>query len=130
MQSDIADGSLRDWEVRKFDFLVGDYYIAPSFLDAVVVSLACKCFDQCPGPLVGSGLCRSIWVWSAGRTQPCCSGKSLLTLATPVLASSLTVVSSIVPLPYEAGCVSTCYRTGACQPGAAHADLALTWPSP
>ena len=38
VQSDIADGSLRDWEVRKFDFIVGDYYIAPSFLDAVVVS--------------------------------------------------------------------------------------------
>ena len=38
VQSDIADGSLRDWEIRKFDFLVGDYYIAPSFLDAVVVS--------------------------------------------------------------------------------------------
>ena len=37
-KSDIADGSLRDYEFRKFNNLVGDYYIAPSFLDNMAVS--------------------------------------------------------------------------------------------
>ena len=37
-KSDIADGSLRDWEFRKFNNLVGDYYIAPAFLDNMAVS--------------------------------------------------------------------------------------------
>ena len=32
-KSDIADGSLRDWDFRKFNNLVGDYWIAPTFLD-------------------------------------------------------------------------------------------------
>lgn len=43
-KSDIADGSLRDWEFRKFNNLVGDYYIAPAFLDNMAVS--------CPEPHV------------------------------------------------------------------------------
>lgn len=38
-KSDIADGSLRDWEFRKFEHLVGDYYVAPKFLDAMAVRL-------------------------------------------------------------------------------------------
>ncbi len=37
VESDIADGSLRKYEVRSLANIVGDYYIAPSFLDAVVV---------------------------------------------------------------------------------------------
>lgn len=36
-KSDIADGSLRAWEFRTFENLVGDYYISPRFLDAVAV---------------------------------------------------------------------------------------------
>lgn len=36
-KSDIADGSLRDWDFRKYNNIVGDYYIAPSFLDAITV---------------------------------------------------------------------------------------------
>ena len=39
-KSDIADGSLRDWQFRKFENLVGDYYVAPKFLDAMAVSAA------------------------------------------------------------------------------------------
>lgn len=38
-KSDIADGSLRDWDFRKFEHLVGDYYVAPKFLDAMAVRL-------------------------------------------------------------------------------------------
>lgn len=38
-KSDIADGSLRDWEFRKFNNLVGDYWVAPSFLDAMGVRI-------------------------------------------------------------------------------------------
>lgn len=37
-KSDIADGSLRDYEFSKFDHIVGDYYIAPRFLDNMAVS--------------------------------------------------------------------------------------------
>ena len=36
-KSDIADGSLRGWEFRKFGNLVGDYCVSPRFLDAVTV---------------------------------------------------------------------------------------------
>ena len=36
-KSDIADGSLRGWDFRTFDNLVGDYYIAPRFMDAITV---------------------------------------------------------------------------------------------
>ena len=39
-KSDIADGSLRDWDFRKFEHLVGDYYVAPKFLDAMSVRLS------------------------------------------------------------------------------------------
>ena len=38
-KSDIADGSLRAWEFRKFGNLVGDYCVSPRFLDAVTVSM-------------------------------------------------------------------------------------------
>ena len=36
-KSDIADGSLRGWEFRQFNNLVGDYCVSPRFLDAVAV---------------------------------------------------------------------------------------------
>lgn len=38
-QSDIADGSLRSWEFRTFNNIVGDYYVAPRFLDAVTLHI-------------------------------------------------------------------------------------------
>ena len=38
-KSDIADGSLRDWDFRKFNNLVGDYWVAPSFLDNMGVRI-------------------------------------------------------------------------------------------
>jgi AAA+ superfamily predicted ATPase len=39
-QSDIADGSLRhDWEFRQFNNIVGDYYVAPRFLDAIAMHI-------------------------------------------------------------------------------------------
>lgn len=41
-KSDIADGSLRAWEFRKFENLVGDYYVSPRFLDTIVVSACCR----------------------------------------------------------------------------------------
>ena len=34
-ETDIADGSLRGWQFRTFANLVGDYYVAPSFMNAV-----------------------------------------------------------------------------------------------
>ena len=37
LQSDIADGSLRGYEFRSLKHIVGDYYIAPRFLDAIGV---------------------------------------------------------------------------------------------
>jgi hypothetical protein len=50
--SDIADGSLRNYEFRSFNNLVGDYYVAPKFLDAVALHIAKNflsefgCFDR------------------------------------------------------------------------------------
>ena len=38
-KSDIADGSLRGYEFRKFENIVGDYYVAPKFLEAIAVRL-------------------------------------------------------------------------------------------
>jgi len=37
--SDIADGTLRNYEFRSFNNLVGDYYVAPKFLDAVALHI-------------------------------------------------------------------------------------------
>lgn len=31
-KSDIADGSLRAWEMRTFNNIVGDYYVAPRWV--------------------------------------------------------------------------------------------------
>lgn len=51
-KSDIADGSLRDWDFRKFNNLVGDYWIAPTFLDSMGVrsdhaqTLCCLCTNS------------------------------------------------------------------------------------
>eukprot|EP00200_Dunaliella_tertiolecta_P000768 CAMPEP_0202366694 /NCGR_PEP_ID=MMETSP1126-20121109/17204_1 /ASSEMBLY_ACC=CAM_ASM_000457 /TAXON_ID=3047 /ORGANISM="Dunaliella tertiolecta, Strain CCMP1320" /LENGTH=430 /DNA_ID=CAMNT_0048961797 /DNA_START=197 /DNA_END=1489 /DNA_ORIENTATION=- len=39
-QSDIADGSLRNEEFRSFNHFVGDYYIAPAFLEKVAIHIA------------------------------------------------------------------------------------------
>jgi hypothetical protein len=50
--SDIADGTLRAYEFRSFNNLVGDYYVAPKFLDAVALHIAKNflsdfgCFDS------------------------------------------------------------------------------------
>lgn len=62
MQSDLADGSLRKWEFRTFNNIVGDYYCAPAFLEKVTVGAApgCACMGQtcgcCDAPaLVGVG---------------------------------------------------------------------------
>eukprot|EP00879_Flechtneria_rotunda_P020431 GHRR01021495.1.p1 GENE.GHRR01021495.1~~GHRR01021495.1.p1 ORF type:complete len:342 (+),score=68.73 GHRR01021495.1:1159-2184(+) len=38
-KTDIADGSLRGWEFRSYNNIVGDYYIAPAFLDKVAMHL-------------------------------------------------------------------------------------------
>lgn len=38
-KSDIADGSLRGYEFRTYNNVVGDYYVAPKFLDAVVLHI-------------------------------------------------------------------------------------------
>lgn len=58
-KSDIADGSLRDWDFRKFNNLVGDYYVAPKFLDSMALHIAKNymvekgCFDaQTNVPLI------------------------------------------------------------------------------
>ena len=45
-KSDIADGSLRDWDFRKFEHLVGDYYVAPKFLDAMAVRFVYSMLPQ------------------------------------------------------------------------------------
>eukprot|EP01024_Parvocaulis_polyphysoides_P073597 TRINITY_DN9482_c0_g4_i2.p1 TRINITY_DN9482_c0_g4~~TRINITY_DN9482_c0_g4_i2.p1 ORF type:complete len:437 (-),score=50.92 TRINITY_DN9482_c0_g4_i2:275-1585(-) len=37
--SDIADGSLRQYEFRSFNNIVGDYYIAPKFLERVTMHI-------------------------------------------------------------------------------------------
>jgi hypothetical protein len=39
-ETDIADGSLRKYEARTFANLVGDYYVAPRFLDKVSAHVA------------------------------------------------------------------------------------------
>ena len=51
-QSDIADGTLRGYEFRSYNNIVGDYYVAPRFLDAVVMHIVknflidAGCFDS------------------------------------------------------------------------------------
>lgn len=51
-KSDIADGTLRDYEFRKFNNIVGDYYVAPAFLEKVTLHIAKNylmdlgCIDQ------------------------------------------------------------------------------------
>jgi hypothetical protein len=39
-QSDLADGTLRNYEVRQLANIVGDYYVAPRFLEKVAVHVA------------------------------------------------------------------------------------------
>eukprot|EP00210_Caulerpa_lentillifera_P001274 g1230.t1 len=39
-KSDIADGSLRTYEFRSFNNLVGDYYVAPRFMEKVAMHVA------------------------------------------------------------------------------------------
>lgn len=41
--ADIADGSLRRWEFKSLNHLVGDYYIAPRFLEKVRVDWSVAC---------------------------------------------------------------------------------------
>ena len=45
-KSDIADGSLRDYEFRKFENIVGDYWIAEKFLDQMGVGNTCPYCGQ------------------------------------------------------------------------------------
>ncbi len=50
-KSDIADCTLRGYEFRKFDNLVGDYYVAPAFLEAVAVRVHLASLNtRCPPP--------------------------------------------------------------------------------
>eukprot|EP00879_Flechtneria_rotunda_P006147 GHRR01006464.1.p1 GENE.GHRR01006464.1~~GHRR01006464.1.p1 ORF type:complete len:282 (+),score=70.27 GHRR01006464.1:431-1276(+) len=37
--SDIADGSLRGWEARTLNNIIGDYYISPAFMDKVAMHI-------------------------------------------------------------------------------------------
>lgn len=37
-ESDIADGSLRGFEFRTYKNVVGDYYVAPRFMDNIAVT--------------------------------------------------------------------------------------------
>ena len=37
LKSDIADGSLRNYEFRQFNNIVGDYWICPRFLEKVAI---------------------------------------------------------------------------------------------
>jgi hypothetical protein len=46
-RSDIADGSLRGWEARTLNHIIGDYYIAPQFMDKVAVSASCAMPAAC-----------------------------------------------------------------------------------
>ncbi|WIA19725.1 hypothetical protein OEZ85_005651 [Tetradesmus obliquus] len=39
-KTDIADGSLRAWEFRTYNNIVGDYYVAPAFLEKVAMHMA------------------------------------------------------------------------------------------
>jgi len=49
LKSDIADGSLRGYEFRSLKHIVGDYYIAPRFLDAIAVRCrSSPCARACP----------------------------------------------------------------------------------
>jgi hypothetical protein len=62
-QSDIADGTLRKWEFRSFNHLVGDYYIAPAFLEQVAMHIT-KNYLIAMGALDGSAkvpLILGIW---------------------------------------------------------------------
>lgn len=56
-KSDIADGSLRHMEMRSFNHHVGDYYVAPRFMEKIAMHIAknylAEAFDaQCRIPLI------------------------------------------------------------------------------
>ncbi|KAI8112003.1 hypothetical protein M9435_004498 [Picochlorum sp. BPE23] len=89
-QSDIADGTLRGYEFRSYNNIVGDYYVAPKFLDAVVMHIVknylidAGCFD----PMTKVPLILGIW---GGKGQ----GKSFQTeLAFKKLGVEAVVMSA------------------------------------
>lgn len=45
-KSDIASGELRQYDFRTYNNIVGDYYVAPKFLEAVRVRV-CACGSAC-----------------------------------------------------------------------------------
>jgi hypothetical protein len=51
-QSDLADGSLHQYDFRHYNNIVGDYYLSPRFLDKIAVGpppgrLSCCCCCCC-----------------------------------------------------------------------------------
>lgn len=62
-KTDIADGTLRGFEFRTYNNIVGDYYLAPRFLNAVSMHIA-KNYLMSQGALTGLGsvpLILGIW---------------------------------------------------------------------
>jgi len=64
LKSDIADGSLRGYEFRSLKHIVGDYYIAPRFLDAIaVLCRSSPCASACLAARTESCLLPSAPFW-------------------------------------------------------------------
>jgi len=54
-KTDIADGSLRDYEFRSFNHLFGEYYVSPRFSEAIACHVVKNFFAEdiaCPVPLI------------------------------------------------------------------------------
>lgn len=89
-KSDIADGSLRGYEFRKFENIVGDYYVSPRFIERVALFITKNylmelgCFD----PQTRIPLILGIW---GGKGQ----GKTFMTeLVFKKLGMEVVVMSS------------------------------------
>jgi len=62
-KSDIADGSLRNFEFRSLDNIVGEYYIAPRFLETVALHIAKNIF--CDQGSLNSRVPLVLGIWGA-----------------------------------------------------------------
>ena len=111
-KSDIADGSLRRDEFRTLnDFVVDDFYVAPAFLDAVVMHLAKNLImdeggfdDKTRVPLI-------LGVWG-GKGQ----GKTFQTMLALKKLGAMAVVMSAGEMEDEWACLASGFGSATVPP--------------
>ncbi|GMH40586.1 hypothetical protein BSKO_08490 [Bryopsis sp. KO-2023] len=95
-KTDIADGSLRAFEFRTYNNIVGDYYVAPRFMDAVGMHIA-KNYLMAQGSLPGlANVPLILGIWGPKGT-----GKSFQTELAFKKMGVLPVIMSAGELEHE-----------------------------